>query len=220
MTKPVDVEVICAQRRRVSPVSAAAFPRRYRLAGARGSSAPARGRGGAGSRNGPSLIAAGCGRGGVVRTEHCVYAGDGGAESGAGRQKRRVGAVRNNVGRAPKMLSLGVLCAADSDSASKTQRVAGMALSSRLLERSGPNDHQMGAKRPPFRTHHGTTLPPPVQPLQIPPRRSARPAQTGRNGRRLLRNGSIIADITMSSSIALQACLGRCVWPPRLWPRG
>ena len=79
------------------------------------------------------------------------------------------------------------------------------------LERSGPNDHQMEAKRPPFRTHHGTTLPPPVQPLQIPPRRSARPAQTGRNGRRLLRNGSIIADIIMSSSIALQACLGRCV---------
>ena len=97
---------------------------------------------------------------------------------------------------------------------------AAMALSSRLLERSGPNDHQMEAKRPPFRTHHGTTLPPPVQPLQMPPRRSARPAQTGRNGRRLLRNGSIIADIIMSSSIALQACLGRCVWPPPLWPRG
>ena len=33
-----------------------------------------------------------------------------------------------------------------------------MALSSRLLERSGPNDHQMEAKRSPFRTHHGTVL--------------------------------------------------------------
>ena len=98
--------------------------------------------------------------------------------------------------------------------------VASMALTSRLLERSGPNDHQMEAKRPPFRTHHGTALPPPAQALQIPPRRSAQPAQTGRNGRRLLRNGSIIADIIMSSSIALQACLGRCVWPPPLWPRG
>ena len=95
-----------------------------------------------------------------------------------------------------------------------------MALSSRLLERSGPNDHQMEAKRSPFRTHHGTALPPPAQALQTPPRRSAQPAQTGRNGRRLLRNGSIIADIIMSSSIALQACLGRCVWPPPLWPRG
>ena len=95
-----------------------------------------------------------------------------------------------------------------------------MAHTSRLLERSGPNDHLMETKRPPFRTHHGTGLPPPVQPLQTPPRRSAQPAQTGRNGRRLLRNGSIIADIIMSSSIALQACLGRCVWPPPLWPRG
>ena len=95
-----------------------------------------------------------------------------------------------------------------------------LGFSSRPLERSGPNDHQMEAKRSPFRTHHGTALPPPAQARQILPRRSAQPAQTGRNGRRLLRNGSIIADIIMSSSIALQACLGRCVWPPPLWPRG
>ena len=77
---------------------------------------------------------------------------------------------------------------------------AAMALTSRLLERSGPNDHQMEAKRSPFRTHHGTALPPPAQARQILPSRSAQPAQTGRNGRRLLRNGSIIADIIMSSS--------------------
>ena len=88
---------------------------------------------------------------------------------------------------------------------------AAMAHTSRLLERSGPNDHQIEAKRPPFRTHHGTALPPPVQALQMPSKRSVQPVQIGRNGRRLLRNGSIIADIIMSSSIALQACLGRCV---------
>ena len=106
---------------------------------------------------------------------------------------------------------------------SKQSWAAAMAHTSRLLERSDPNDHLMEAKRPPFRTHHGTGLPPPAQALQTPPRRSAQPAQTGRNGQRLLRNGSIIADIIMSSSIALQACLGRCVWPPPLsgrrpWP--
>ena len=100
------------------------------------------------------------------------------------------------------------------------RRAASMAHTSRLLERSGPNDHQMEAKRSPFRTHHGTALSPPAQALQVSPGRSPQPAQTGRNGRRLLRNGSIIADIIMSSSIALQACLGRCVWPPPLWPRG
>ena len=82
MTKPVDVQVVCAQRRRVSPMPAAPgalSPRgRARSAEWRGSIAPGRPAAEAEKQAAPksqAWLGAGCGGGGVVRTEHLVRAG-------------------------------------------------------------------------------------------------------------------------------------------------
>ena len=85
MTKPVDVQVVCAQRQRVSPMPAA--PGALSPAGAepewRGSIAgqPAAEPEQAAPKS-QAWLGAGCGGGGVVRTEHLVRAGGRGSDNG------------------------------------------------------------------------------------------------------------------------------------------
>ena len=83
MTKPVDVQVVCAQRRRVR-YRCLPPPGHYRLAGARGArngaealppDGPRPRRRSRQLRNPKLGWGAGCGGGGVVRTEHLVRAG-------------------------------------------------------------------------------------------------------------------------------------------------